>query len=105
MLVLRVTDQALKTGDPLPERLPTLRTATFVGSNRHVTDLSTKLVRDSDYRRYCIAVILYLKFLSAVDSIVFLFKGELGQSHIVYGLGCAEAVKSMHNISASRFGV
>ncbi|KAJ5909725.1 hypothetical protein N7504_004368 [Penicillium tannophilum] len=92
MLVLRVIDQALKTGDPLPERLPTLRTAKFAGSNRHVTDLSTTLVRDSDYRRYCIAVISYLKFLSAVDNIVLFFKDELGQSHIVYGLGCAEAV-------------
>lgn len=86
MAVLGVIEQALKTGDPLPERLqtPLLRRSYEAWYVQHRTaELSTELVQDEDYRRYCVAVSSYLKFLSAIDDLVLVLKGALGECHIV----------------------
>ncbi|KAJ6104092.1 hypothetical protein N7523_010412 [Penicillium sp. IBT 18751x] len=86
MVVLGVINQSLKTGDPLPERLPApLLTRCYVAWHveHRKAEFSTALVRNEDYRRYCVAVSSYLKFLSAVDDILLVLKGVLGESHIV----------------------
>jgi hypothetical protein len=36
-----------------------------------------------EYRRFCVAISAYLKFLAAVDDLVLVMKGTLGESHIV----------------------
>ncbi|KAJ5495097.1 hypothetical protein N7539_000213 [Penicillium diatomitis] len=86
MAVLGVVEQALKTGDPLPEVLPTplvKRTCEFWQVHQVEIELSTDLIRDENYRRFCVAVTAYLMFLSAVDDLVLVMKGALGESHIV----------------------
>ncbi|KAJ5681423.1 uncharacterized protein N7477_001363 [Penicillium maclennaniae] len=86
MAVLGVINQSLKTGDPLPERLPApLLTRCYVAwhAEHRKAEFSTALVRNEDYRRYCVAVSSYLKFLSTVDDILLVLKGVLGESPIV----------------------
>ncbi|KAB8264869.1 hypothetical protein BDV32DRAFT_116799 [Aspergillus pseudonomiae] len=86
MAVLSVIEQALKSGLPLPERLPTpLMKRCFEQWNaqRRASDFNTTLVRDENYRRYCVAVSSYLKFLSTVDDMVLVLKGTLGESHLI----------------------
>ncbi|KAJ5775457.1 uncharacterized protein N7511_000468 [Penicillium nucicola] len=86
MAVLAVIEQSLKTGDPLPEVLPTplLKRCHDFWNTRHVEiTLSKELIRDQNYRRFCVAVSAYLKFLAAVDDLVLVMKGTLGESHIV----------------------
>lgn len=86
MAVLGVVEQALKTGDPLPEVLPTplLKRCYEFWQSRHVDIvLSTETIRDENYRKFCVAVNSYLKFLAAIDDLVLVMKGTLGESHIV----------------------
>lgn len=86
MVVLGVINQSLKTGDPLPERLPApLLSRCYVAwhAEHRRAEFSTALVRNDEYRQYCVAVSSYLKFLSAVDDILVVLKGVLGESHIV----------------------
>lgn len=86
MAVLGVVEQSLKTGDPLPEVLPTplLKRCHESWKLRQVDImLSTDLIRDENYRRFCVAVSAYLKFLAAVDDLVLVLKGTLGESHII----------------------
>ncbi|KAJ5182610.1 hypothetical protein N7492_000226 [Penicillium capsulatum] len=86
MAVLGVVEQALKTGDPLPEVLPTpllKRCSEYWRTHQTDIALSTDLIRDESYRRFCVAVSSYLKFLTAVDDLVLVLKGTLGESHIV----------------------
>ncbi|KAJ5756531.1 hypothetical protein N7533_006074 [Penicillium manginii] len=86
MAVLGVVEQALKTGDPLPEVLPTpllKRCFEFWKAHQVEIALSKDLIRDENYRRFCVAVSSYLKFLGAVDDLVLVMKGTLGESHIV----------------------
>lgn len=86
MAVLFVVEQALKTGDPLPEVLPTpllKRCTEYFRTHQIDIALTTDLIRDENYRRFCVAVSSYLKFLAAVDDLVLVLKGTLGESHIV----------------------
>jgi hypothetical protein len=86
MAVLGVVEQSLKTGDPLPEVLPTPllnRCHDFWTTRQVDIMLSKDLIRDENYRRFCVAVSAYLKFLAAVDDLVLVMKGTLGESHIV----------------------
>lgn len=86
MAVLNVVDQALKTGDPLPEVLPTpllKRCLEFWSTHRADVSLSKDLLRDEEYRRFCVAVSSYLRFLGTVDDLVLVMKGTVGESHIV----------------------
>ncbi|OJJ48234.1 hypothetical protein ASPZODRAFT_62480 [Penicilliopsis zonata CBS 506.65] len=86
MAVLSVVEQSLKTGDPLPEALPTpLAKRCYVyWKSRHLEAwLSKDLIRNEDYRKFCVAIHLYLKFLVTVDELVLLAKGMLGESHII----------------------
>lgn len=86
MAVLGVIEHALKTGDPLPEVLPTpllKRCFEYWQSHQVEITLSKELIRDENYRRFCVAVSSYMKFLGAVDDLVLVMKGTLGESHVV----------------------
>ncbi|KAH7200957.1 hypothetical protein BKA60DRAFT_582305 [Fusarium oxysporum] len=87
MAVLGIIEQALRTGSPLPERLPAplVRRAidSFYASKSEVL-LTTTLVADEDHRRYCVAVTLYLKFLGSIDDLLIVLKTALGERHIIY---------------------
>ncbi|OAQ70761.1 protein (fungal and plant) [Pochonia chlamydosporia 170] len=86
MAVLGVVRLSLKTGAPLPERLPAPLIRNFYTwwHDKHRTAmLSTSLIRNENYRRYCVAVSAYLRFLSAVDDLVLVVKGAVGECHVV----------------------
>jgi hypothetical protein len=87
MAVLAVCEQALKTGDPLPEILPTpLVKRAFEyrdSANGPVLEFTPEAVRDEDYRRFCVALSAYFKFLWTVDELVIVVKGAVGESHLV----------------------
>ncbi|KAL2839889.1 hypothetical protein BJX68DRAFT_271938 [Aspergillus pseudodeflectus] len=87
MAVLAVCEQALKTGDPLPEILPTpvvRRAFEYRGAaNGPVLEFTAAAVRDENYRRFCVALSAYFKFLWTVDELVIVVKGAVGESHLV----------------------
>ncbi|RGP80732.1 hypothetical protein FLONG3_1207 [Fusarium longipes] len=87
MAVLAVIEQALRTGSPLPERLPAplIRRATdLVKSQSDDVIMTATLVQDEHHRRYCVAVTLYLKFLTSIDDLLIILKECLGERHIIY---------------------
>ena len=87
MAVLGIVEESLRTGSPLPEILPTplVRTIydTWTAQHRNAI-LSTTLVRDENYRRYCVAMSSYLQFLSTVDDLVLTLKKTLGECYVVH---------------------
>ncbi|KAI9044810.1 uncharacterized protein KD926_010982 [Aspergillus affinis] len=86
MGVLSIIEQALRLGLALPERLPTpliKRCYESWHEEHREAHLSTKLVQDENYRRYCVGISAYLKFLAAIDEMVLVLKGALGESHLV----------------------
>lgn len=78
-------EQALKTGDPLPSRLPTplVKGCLEYGYGARLDTLSKKLLQDEAYRGYCVAMSAYLGFLSSIDELVLVLKKTLGESHHV----------------------
>ncbi|KAM0425703.1 hypothetical protein ACHAPT_008950 [Fusarium lateritium] len=87
MAVLGIIEQALRTGSPLPERLPAPLVRRAVESylaQGGDAILSTTLVKDENHRRYCVAVTLYLKFLTSIDDLLLVLKAALGERHIIY---------------------
>ncbi|KZZ95475.1 hypothetical protein AAL_04706 [Moelleriella libera RCEF 2490] len=87
MSVLAIVETSLRTGSPLPQRLPVPLVETcflnwFVHHER--AELSIDLVRSEDYRRYCVAVSCYLRLLSVVDDLVEDLKGTVGETHVVH---------------------
>ncbi|OJJ41506.1 hypothetical protein ASPWEDRAFT_167521 [Aspergillus wentii DTO 134E9] len=86
MAVLGVVEQSLKTGDALPELLPTplvKRCHEFWVARHAGIGLEVEQIREENYRRYCVAVSSYLKVLAAVDELVLVVKGVLGEAHVV----------------------
>ncbi|KAF9889357.1 hypothetical protein FE257_007467 [Aspergillus nanangensis] len=86
MAVLGIIEQALTSGLPLPEKLPTPLIGRCYESwdARHLTvQLTATRIREENYRRYCVAVSSYLRFLSTIDDLVLVLKGTLGESHII----------------------
>ncbi|PHH90257.1 hypothetical protein CDD83_4165 [Cordyceps sp. RAO-2017] len=86
MAVLAVVEQALRTGSPLPERLPVPLLSRYYEMWRAQQTqpmLSRELLHDQNYRRYCVALSSYLKFLSTIDDLVLVLKEALGENHIV----------------------
>ena len=86
MAVLSIVEQALRTGNALPEALPTplLKQCHEYWQNSSLEIISTRdQIRDENYRKFCVAVSSYLNFLSAVDELVLVVKGTLGESHII----------------------
>lgn len=86
MAVLGVIEQSLKTGDALPEVLPTpLVKRCFDHWANSDLDLimSRERVRDAEYRKFCTALSSYLRFLAAVDDLALVMKETLGEAHVV----------------------
>lgn len=86
MAVLGVVEQALKTGDALPEVLPTpllKRSYEYWMQRSGEFKLGVDLVRDENYRKYCVAVSSYVRFLGVVDELVLVVKKTLGEVHVV----------------------
>jgi hypothetical protein len=97
MAVLGIAEQAIRTGDAPPEMLPTplVRRAlefqfgrsrpshnrqTGCGGNVLV---SAEMLKDKDYCQLSVALAAYIRFLAAVDELVLLIKGVLGEAHLV----------------------
>ncbi|KAK9238709.1 hypothetical protein V1525DRAFT_418325 [Lipomyces kononenkoae] len=105
MAVLSVATQSLKTGDALPESLPAPLTKQCYEHWRSMiaksdTDMPTEaldfskdLIRDIHYRKFCVAVSSYLKFLAAVDELVIVLKRVLGEAYVI----CHPDEESMGN--------
>ncbi|KAL5338199.1 hypothetical protein BJX70DRAFT_408869 [Aspergillus crustosus] len=101
MAVLSICEQTLRTGDALPEIMPVplVRRALEYGrshshshSQHHHTENgmgkddvlpSAEMIRDEGYRRYCVALAAYIRFLGRVDDLVLVIKGVLGEAHLV----------------------
>jgi hypothetical protein len=86
MAVLGLIEQSLRTGSPLPERTPAPLVRIFFESWRNRSPsviLSTDLVRDENYRRYCVGMSTYLQFLSSIDDMVLILKATLGECHVI----------------------
>lgn len=87
MAVMGIIEQTLRTGSSLPERLPTPLVKKFYESwhaRNKKAMLSKALVRDENYRRYCVAMSAYLKFLSTIDDLVLVLKVSLGECHVIH---------------------
>ncbi|PHH64676.1 hypothetical protein CDD81_4117 [Ophiocordyceps australis] len=87
MGVLGLIEQTLRTGYPLPDMLPTPLVKRFFETwqaDKRLSMLSVALVRDDNYRRYCVALSAYIKFLSTIDELVVILKGGVGVCHVVH---------------------
>ncbi|KAL4985687.1 hypothetical protein BDW68DRAFT_198595 [Aspergillus falconensis] len=89
MAVLGVAEQSLRTGDAPPEILPTplvRRALEHWQTQTHLHEypvLDSEIIRDEDYRRYCVALAAYISFLGKIDELILVVKGVLGESHLV----------------------
>lgn len=87
MAVLGIVEGCLRTGAPVPERLPSPLVRNIYESwaaQHRSAILTTDLVRDENYRRYCVAISAYLQLLTILDDLVYTLKKCLGESHIVH---------------------
>ncbi|KAH8696737.1 hypothetical protein BGW36DRAFT_297410 [Talaromyces proteolyticus] len=86
MAILATCEQVLKTEDSLPEILPSplVRRAYEYGAG-HLGELkiNPELVRDEEYRKFCVAFSAYLNFLGSIDELVLVMKDALGEAHLV----------------------
>ncbi|KHN98475.1 uncharacterized protein MAM_03599 [Metarhizium album ARSEF 1941] len=90
MSVLAIVESSLRTGAPLPERLPApLVHSCFVAwyARHERAELTVDLVRSAEYRRYCVAVSSYVTLLSTIDDAVEALKATLGEAHVVHDWG------------------
>ncbi|OAR02556.1 hypothetical protein LLEC1_07759 [Akanthomyces lecanii] len=87
MSVLVLAKQSLRSGAPLPERLPTPLIGTCYGdfcAKHGFVELRREYLVSEDFRGYCVALSAYLTFLHTTDSLVSLLKETVGESHIVH---------------------
>lgn len=89
MALLGIIEQALRTGSPLPERLP--GPLVHLADNQRVIQepeslLTTSLIKNESYRQYCVALTLYLKLLTSIDDLILVLKVALGERHVIYQL-------------------
>ncbi|KAJ2968825.1 hypothetical protein NQ176_g8992 [Zarea fungicola] len=87
MAVLVIAKQSLRTGAPLPARLPTplIQTCYADFCAKHETvELHREYIGSEDYRSYCVALSSYLTFLHSADDLIALLKEAAGESHIVH---------------------
>ncbi|GAD99554.1 hypothetical protein PVAR5_8269 [Paecilomyces variotii No. 5] len=87
MAVLSVCEQALKTNDAPPELLPTPLLKRIIEHRRRENlnelHLNREMLKDESYRRYCVALGAYVRFVGSLDDLVLVIKEALGESHIV----------------------
>ena len=85
MVTFAVIEQALKTGDPLPSRLPTPLVVRCLehGHGADVATLTKKMLRDRQYRTYTVVMVSYLGVLGLLDDLVLVLKESLGEAYVV----------------------
>ncbi|TIA79417.1 hypothetical protein D6C76_03603 [Aureobasidium pullulans] len=83
MVVLGIVAQSLKTGDPLPARLPTplLKKCLEHGHGADVESLTIAVLKKEGIRGYTVCMSAYLGFLSGVDELVLALKEAVGEAH------------------------
>ncbi|KAI4735590.1 hypothetical protein E4T50_13891 [Aureobasidium sp. EXF-12298] len=83
MVVLSIVAQSLKTGDPLPARLPTplLTKCLEHGHGTSLEDLTIEVLKKEGVRGYTVCMSAYLGFLSGVDELVLALKEAVGEAH------------------------
>ncbi|KAI4716426.1 hypothetical protein E4T48_07379 [Aureobasidium sp. EXF-10727] len=83
MVVLGIVAQSLKTGDPLPARLPTplLKKCLEHGHGAAVENLTIEVLQKEGVRGYTVCMSAYLGFLSGVDELVLALKEAVGEAH------------------------
>ncbi|KAG9964541.1 hypothetical protein KCU61_g2774, partial [Aureobasidium melanogenum] len=83
MVVLNIVAQSLKTGDPLPVRLPTplLKNCLEHGHGSSVESLTIDVLKKEGVRGYTVCMSAYLGFLSGVDELVLALKEAVGEAH------------------------
>lgn len=87
MSVLVLAKQSLRSGGPLPERIPTPLIATCYGdfcAKHSGLELHRDYMESEDFRRYCMALSSYLTFLHRIDDLVLLLKETVGETHVVH---------------------
>jgi hypothetical protein len=85
MVVMALLRTSLETGAPMPERIPApLMRGIYSRLHQQQFTLTAALIRSEDYRRYCVAMSAYLKFLSAIDDLVRTVKTAVGECHVVH---------------------
>lgn len=85
MVTFAVIEQALKTGDALPSRLPTPLVVRCIehGHSADVATLTKEILRDRQYRRYTVIMGAYLGMLGLLDDLVLILKEALGEAYVV----------------------
>jgi hypothetical protein len=81
-----MVEQALRTGNALPETLPTPlvnRCLEYCQNSGLEILTSRDLIQDGNYRKFCVAVSALFKISLAIDELVLVVKGILGESHII----------------------
>ncbi|KAI5205514.1 hypothetical protein AUEXF2481DRAFT_1912 [Aureobasidium subglaciale EXF-2481] len=83
MVVLGIVAQSLKTGDPLPARLPTplLKKCLEHGHGADVETLTIDVLKKEGVRGYTVCMSAYLGFLSGIDELVLALKEAVGEAH------------------------
>lgn len=85
MVVMALLKSSIETGQPMPERIPVpVVRGVYAQLHKQQFTMSMELVQNEDYRRYCVAISSYLKFLSAIDDLVSVVKGAAGECHVVH---------------------
>ncbi|KAL3952770.1 hypothetical protein ACCO45_012713 [Purpureocillium lilacinum] len=88
MDVLGIIEQGLRTGSPLPERLPALLIRRYFDSWRaryyHAAVPRKSLMRDGRYQKFCLAMSSYFEFLFSFEDLVLTLKEVLGECHVIY---------------------
>ncbi|KAI9038189.1 uncharacterized protein KD926_011231 [Aspergillus affinis] len=85
MAVLATCQEAPKTGNALPEILPSpLVRRALEYRSQEAWLITEKMLHDESWRQYCVALSAYLKFLWIVDELTLTIKGVVGEAHIVW---------------------
>lgn len=85
MATLSVIESALKTGEPLPSRLPTPLSKKCIDRDhaRAMGQLNLAELKDESYRGLCACVSAYITYLQTIDDMVIVLKEALGESHVL----------------------
>lgn len=85
MVVLNIVAQSLKTGDPLPARLPTplLKNCLDHGHTTSIENVTVEVLKKEGVRGYTVCMSAYLGFLSGVDELVLALKEAVGEAHYI----------------------
>ncbi|KAF2145862.1 uncharacterized protein K452DRAFT_349248 [Aplosporella prunicola CBS 121167] len=83
MGMMCLIEQTIKTGDPLPSGALPRVSARFARriEKKETEALSTDMIRESGFRRYCIAIDAFLSLLAAIDDLAQDVKSAVGETY------------------------